>query len=243
MKKVLYVLGIIIILISISYSYYESKKTEVFLAGRVVGFDLEYNGAGIHNTKGNNLYTSSKTVGTMTFIKQNGEFAAVGHGITGKKSAGECYSVNFENIQKSGANSVGKIVASIDSSSKIGNISKESSYGVFGTADNISTQRYKKIKTENRYNIKNGTAYILIDFDGTGIKQYEVQITGINYFAHTKNIKISVTSQELINKTGGIVQGMSGSPLVQNGMLIGAINSVDIENPQEGYAIFIDKLI
>ena len=75
------------------------------------------------------------------------------------------------------------------------------------------------------------------------MKQYEIEITGINFFSFTKNLKISVKSPELIEKTGGIVQGMSGSPIIQNGKLIGAVNCVNVNNPLEAYGVFVDKLI
>lgn len=244
MKKTIYALCIIVAVIALSYSYYESKETEVYLTGKIVGFDVETI-QGNTNYTAKQLNTSSNGVGTMTFIKPNGEFAALGHSLTGGKTTtqGQCYGVEFSRIQKSTENGVGKIVASLDNNSKIGYVSKDSNCGVFGTVENVSFEKYKKIRTENRYEVKKGTAYILIDLDGKGIKQYEIEITGLNYFASTKNINITITSKDLINKTGGIVQGMSGAPIVQNGMLIGAINSVDVQYPLNGYGIFIDKLI
>lgn len=100
-----------------------------------------------------------------------------------------------------------------------------------------------KIKTENRFNIKKGDAYILLDIDNSGLKKYDVQIDEINYLFSTQNIGIKVTSEALIKMSGGIVQGMSGAPLIQNGNLIGAINCVNINDPLDAYAIFIDKLL
>ena len=73
--------------------------------------------------------------------------------------------------------------------------------------------------------------------------KYEVEITGINYLSFTRNLKITVKSPALISKTGGVVQGMSGTPIVQNGKLIGAINAVNTENPINAYGVFIDKLL
>ena len=80
---------------------------------------------------------------------------------------------------------------------------------------------YQSIQTENRFKIKTGTAYILINVDGYGIQKYEVEIKGINYIAFNRNIRIQVTSDELIKLSGGIVRGMSGAPLIQNDKLIG----------------------
>jgi len=79
--------------------------------------------------------------------------------------------------------------------------------------------------------------------DGENLESYKVEIVGINYLQSNKNIRIKITDEKLIKETGGIVQGMSGTPVMQNGKLIGAINCVNVNNPQDAYAIFIDKII
>lgn len=238
------ILILLFVIGGISGSYYESKVTEVYLAGKVVAFDLEDVSSNMVSS-GLVVNASYQSIGTMTFIKQNGDFAALGHPITENVDTveGECYEIQINSIQKSTKNRVGQIIAEVDEDSEIGNVYKQSNCGIFGTVDNISNNEYKKIQTENRYNVETGAAYILIDIDGTGLQEYEVEITGIDFFSYTKNLRISVTSQELIKKTGGIVQGMSGTPIVQNGKLIGAINSVDISSPTKAYGIFIDKLL
>ena len=85
--------------------------------------------------------------------------------------------------------------------------------------------------------------HFLIDHNNNFHKKYDVQIDEINYLFSTQNIGIKVTSESLIKMSGGIVQGMSGAPLIQNGNLIGAINCVNINDPLDAYAIFIDKLL
>ena len=236
------ILGFVILFLFMIFNYYDNKITEVYLTGKVVGFNTENIIEDMKTGDNKSIHASYKSVGTMTFIKSTGEYAAVGHSMPGY-DFGECYEIKIQDIKKGTESNTGRIIANLDEDSKIGYVSKNSSYGVFGTVDNIGTHEYKRIKTASRFEIEKGTAYILIDFDGTGIKEYEIEIEGINYLAFTKNINISVKSEELIRKTGGIVQGMSGTPIVQNGKLIGAVNCVDIDNPLQAHGIFIDKLI
>lgn len=96
-----------------------------------------------------------------------------------------------------------------------------------------------------REEIKEGKATILCSLDGQNPKEYEIEIEKIylenNY--DNKSMKIKVTDEDLINKTGGIIQGMSGSPIIQNGKFIGAVTHVLINNPKEGYAVFGDIML
>ena len=83
----------------------------------------------------------------------------------------------------------------------------------------------------------------LIRLDGEKLESYNVEIVAVNYLANNKNIRIKITDERLINETGGIVQGMSGTPVMQNGKLVGAINSVSVEDSKDAFAVFIDKLL
>lgn len=244
MKKRILLISLIVVSIIINFNYYENKREEVLLAGKVVGFDIQDS---IEDEEGNGVtvHTSTKSVGTITFIKENNEFVALGHSMSGENSEihGDCYEIQFEDIVKSTENKAGRIIADIKEEAKIGNVYGDSDYGIYGKVDNIVKNEYRKIKTANRYNITKGQAYLLINLDGNGLKEYEVEITKIDYLSTSQNIRILVKSQELIDISGGIVQGMSGAPLVQNGELIGAINSVNINNSLDAYAIFVDKLI
>lgn len=242
MKRDCIIVGFIILFLFMIYNYHNNKVTEVYLSGKVVGFNTEGMMEQTSESNSRIINTSYKSIGTITFIKNTGDYGALGHSVQGC-NLGECYEIKFENIEKSKANNVGSIIADLDEDSKIGCVLKNSEYGIFGSVDNINAQKQIKIQTASRYEIEKGTAYIYIDFDGKGLKKYEIEINGINYFAFTKNIKITITSEELIKKCGGIVQGMSGAPIVQNGKLVGAINSVDIENPVQANGIFIDKMI
>ena len=92
--------------------------------------------------------------------------------------------------------------------------------------------------------LKTGKAKILCELDENGIKEYEIEITKIkNDDENGKNFLISVTDEELLSKTGGIVQGMSGSPIIQNGKLVGAVTHVLVNDPSKGYGIFIENML
>lgn len=245
MKKSI-IIGVTILLIFLGiYHYYDNKKTEVYISGRLIGFELQDIKENINNDK--IINTSSKSIGTITFIENNStKFAAFGHSILQNNNThslvGNCYQVEFDHIEKATQNETGKIIAKLNKQEQVGSLNTENKYGIYGNLLN-SIQDEQLISTENRFNIKKGTAYILLNIDSTGLKKYEVQINQINYFASNQNIKIEVKSEELIKLSGGIVQGMSGAPLIQNGKLIGAINCVNINNPLDAYAIFIDKLL
>ena len=93
--------------------------------------------------------------------------------------------------------------------------------------------------------IKEGPAYILSTIDGTEVKQYEIEITKVHkrYTSGSRGIELKVTDQELLNTCGGIVQGMSGSPIIQDGKLVGAVTHVLVNDPTRGYGIFIENML
>lgn len=192
--------------------------------------------------------TSSMKIGTITFIKpETREFVALGHSTIknqSKKSKiiGSCYDIELEGIEKGTKEAIGSIVATSDKNNQIGYIYYDSNYGIFGKVEQIE-KNYPIVETACWYKVKKGNATILMDLEGKGLESYEVEIVEVNYLHKNKNIKLKVTDKKLIEKTGGIIQGMSGTPLLQNGKLIGAINYVSAQDPSIAYAIFIDKLI
>jgi len=128
---------------------------------------------------------------------------------------GLCYDVNLEGIDKGSKEEVGGIQASLKTGEQIGSIYYDSSYGIFGEMNEIDEQ-YEEIETACWYDVRCGDASILADIDGKGLKSYTIEITNINYINGNKNIKVKITDKDLIAKTGGIVQGMSGTPVIQN---------------------------
>ena len=195
-------------------------------------------------------------VGTASFYDiETGKIAALGHGITDVDtgdlvtiSNGELITTNVLSISKGEEGEPGEIRGTIEGGNKIGNVEKNTSLGIFGE---VSGKNYLGIKDSdaidvaNRNEIKEGKAYIICELE-TGKKgKYEIEIEKI-YTANNhdnKSMLIKITDSTLLEKTGGIIQGMSGSPIIQNGKLIGAVTHVLVNNPTEGYAVFADMML
>jgi len=198
---------------------------------------------------------SAAGVGTVTFYnEQTDTFAALGHAITDidtgeiiNTSSGEIDDVNIVSVVKGKKETPGKIQGTINQNSIIGNIYKNTKYGLYGIVKNhtnLSIDYSKKMKVASRHETKVGDAKILCGIDGQ-IKEYDIEIEKIfiNNYYDNKSMLIKVTDEELIQKTGGIVQGMSGSPIIQNGKFIGAVTHVFVNDPQIGYGVFGETMI
>lgn len=199
---------------------------------------------------------SAAGVGTVTFYEPSTKtFGALGHGITdidtGKLiniASGEFITTKILNINKGTNGNPGKIQGTIENQTKIGTISKNTRFGIFGKVDDLSNL---KIDTSNemevalRDEVKSGKAYILCCLDNKEPQKYEIEIKKIFYNNNydNKSMQIKVIDKNLIEKTGGIIQGMSGSPIIQNNKFIGAVTHVMISNPQEGYGVFADIML
>ena len=249
-KKIVFYLCICIIVFIGNIIYYDNKTEKVFISGKVFGFKIQTLDEEIEKYKDREdiIPTSLKKIGTMTFIKpSNKKFAALGHSIKEMENInnidGKCYNIVLDEIEKGSINKSGKIIGQLDENKMIGEILETNNYGIFGIIDETEKNKLEEVETASRYEIKRGEAEIAIDIDDKGIEKYKIEIKEIDYLHKNQNMKIKITSKELIGKTGGIVQGMSGTPIMQNGKLIGAINYVDSKDPTSAYAIFIDKLL
>ena len=198
---------------------------------------------------------SAAGVGTVTFYNEESQsFSALGHAITDidtgeiiNTSSGEIDDVNIVAIIKGEKEEPGKIQGTIKSNKIIGSIYKNTPYGIYGKVKNISNLSLdysKKMKVASRQEIDIGPAIVLSGIDGE-IKEYKIEIQKIylNNNYDNKSMIIKVVDDNLIEKTGGIVQGMSGSPIIQNNKFIGAITHVFVKDPTTGYAVFADKMI
>ena len=195
-------------------------------------------------------------VGTISFYEPStGEFAALGHGImdvdTGKLidiSTGEFITTNIIDIKKGEKGNPGKIQGSIENQITVGNIEKNTSFGVFGNLNNISALNIdlsNKMKVALRDEIKTGKASIICTLENNVRKEYEVEIQKIYKTNNTdnKSMTVKITDEELLEKTGGIIQGMSGSPIIQDGKFIGALTHVLVSDPSMGYGVFADMML
>lgn len=190
-------------------------------------------------------------VGTLTFIDPNTKiYGALGHEIiektTGQKleiKDGKIYSSTVTSITPSNEGNPGEKNARYDTNDVFGNITENSTSGIFGTyTSNIPDSKlYKVVKPEET---KLGTASILTVTSGNEIKEYKINILKINKDNQSvKNMLFEVTDSELLKVTGGIVQGMSGSPIIQGDNIIGAVTHVVVDDCTKGYGIFITNML
>ena len=199
---------------------------------------------------------SAAGIGTMTYYEPStGYFAALGHGITDVDtgellniSNGEFITSRVLSIIKGKEGLPGKIQGAIDNQTKLGTILKNSNLGIYGKIDEGALDKIgltKEMEVATRNEISLGEAKILCSLDGETPKEYAIEIEKIyiNNNYDNKSILIKVKDEELIQKTGGIVQGMSGSPVIQNGKFIGAVTNVLVNSPTKGYAVFGDLMI
>ena len=199
---------------------------------------------------------SAAGVGTVTFYDPaTKSFGALGHGITDIDTeelinieSGEFVTTEILNIKKGETGNPGRIQGTIDNQINIGTIFKNTKFGIYGKVSNPSALNLditNEMEVALREEIKEGQAKILCNLDGTGTKEYDIEIERIyrenNY--DNKSMKIKVVDKNLLNKTGGIIQGMSGSPVIQNGKFVGAVTHVLVNNPKEGYAVFGDIML
>lgn len=194
-------------------------------------------------------------VGTASFyIPSTGMFASLGHGITDIDtgdlitiSNGELVSTNIVSIQKGEKGKPGEIKGSIEGSSKIGEVYKNTSFGIFGKVSNKNSLKVTESEMDilNRDEIKKGKAQIICELEDGKKEHYDIEIQRI-YTANNKDNKsmlIKITDERLLEKTGGIIQGMSGSPIIQNGKFVGAVTHVLVNDPTTGYGVFADMML
>ena len=193
-------------------------------------------------------------IGTLTYVESNGTFGALGHGIsdadTGERleiSDGDLYRADILSIRKGTAGTPGELrgVINYREENRIGTICGNSQYGIRGQMEpGKYTESMKKIPTGLKQEIQTGKAEIRCDI-GDGIREYQCEILEIDSNARDTNkcFVLRITDDDLLSRTGGIVQGMSGSPVLQNGKLIGAITHVFVNDPTKGYGIFIENMM
>ena len=194
-------------------------------------------------------------IGTITYVDMNGNFGALGHGIsdsdTGdlvETSQGALYSTEIMGIEKGTIGKPGLLSGVIyyGPQSHMGDISQNTNEGIFGTVN----QQFKKQLTGEpmeiacRQDVKPGVAYIRSNVSGE-LEDYEIEIQKVDYNASHKNksMVIKVTDPRLLELTGGIVQGMSGSPIIQDGKLAGAVTQVFVQDASRGYGILIENML
>ena len=193
---------------------------------------------------------SAAGIGTMTFYNpENSTFAALGHGIcdydtnallsAGGGRVGDC---SIKGVIKSENGAPGELLGEF-SATKIGEIVKNTDLGLYGNAEKIPD--FPLVPVASRFEVKEGKAQFLCDIDGNGAKAYDIEITKVSHSAKIsgKNFVFKVCDRRLLEMTGGIVQGMSGSPILQNGKLVGAVTHVFVNDARRGYGIFAENML
>lgn len=194
-------------------------------------------------------------VGTMTYVTDKGEYGALGHGITDADvgnlidvEKGSIYETSILEIRKGKRGQPGEMSGMINYNDeyKLGTIEENTNVGIYGTLTNLpeELEDVSAIPVTYKEGIKKGRAQIISSVEGSR-KAYEIEIEQTDYHSegNNKGIQFQVTDEKLLEDTGGIIQGMSGSPIVQDGHIIGAVTHVFISDSKMGYGIFIENML
>lgn len=194
-------------------------------------------------------------LGTVTFLDSRSRFGALGHGIRDTDTnelldikRGRLYTTSIQDIKKGKSGTPGGMEGVIiyNNYNILGTVEKNTEEGIFGRIDRIDAlfSEQAPIPTASADQVHTGKAVIRCAADGE-VSEYGIRITKIDLNAREKNktLVIEVTDERLLDLTGGIVQGMSGSPIIQDGRLVGAVTHVFVQNASKGYGIFIENML
>ena len=197
---------------------------------------------------------ATRGIGTITYYNPvSKKFGALGHGIldvdTKKLMSvkdGTIMEANITDIKKGNKGSPGELVGMLNSDVTLGQIRINTPYGIYGSMDlmGINKLTTEKMPIALQDQVHEGPAVIYSNVDSE-IKQYDIYIESVNHFSNdeTKGMVLRITDPALLRKTNGIVQGMSGSPIIQDGKVIGAVTHVFVQDPTKGYGIFIENML
>ncbi len=192
-------------------------------------------------------------IGTLTFVKKNGDYGALGHPITNSNSntivpitSGNIYDCNLIGIHKGQKNNPGELRGVFVQKNSKGTIEKNTPYGIFGniTESDGLFDTNRCVDIGGRLSVRPGKATLVSSVSGIQ-EEYEIEIIKASYQTKSsdKSMVFRVTDERLLNLTGGIVQGMSGSPILQNGKLVGAVTHVFLSDSTKGYAVYSDWML
>ncbi len=186
-------------------------------------------------------------LGTVTFYNEDGCFASLGHPVSDEKGklfdvvGGQVYNSTVIGVNKATRGKAGELRGMFIGDKSVGDVKFNSSVGLYGKIHDFNAIEHKKIECGKA---RQGKAQIYSTVDGLLPKIYDIDIVKTDYFSGSnKNLVIKISDKELLKITGGILQGMSGSPIIQNGKLVGAVTHVFINDSSRGYGITIDKML
>jgi len=189
-------------------------------------------------------------VGTVTWYDpESKKFGALGHGVNNTRGellnmvSGAAYKAAVVSVRKGACGAPGQLMGALQEREPVGTLYKNTSRGVFGTTDTGWTGELLPVASAAE--IKTGKATIRSTVQGENVQEYSVEILKVypNSAASGRNILLRITDPALLEATGGIVQGMSGSPIIQDGKLVGAVTHVLVNDPTTGYGIFIENML
>ena len=186
-------------------------------------------------------------IGTVTYVKEDGSFASLGHPVTDSNgklieiNGGKVYSSSVLGVLKGIRGRAGELKGIFIGDKDRGEVYKNTNSGMYGKFHNFDTKNAEKIE---RGVARIGSAKILSTVDGENPKYYDIEIVKTDFRKNNlKNLVIKVTDKNLLEYTGGIVQGMSGSPIIQDGKLVGAVTHVFVNDSSRGFGISIDNML
>ena len=194
-------------------------------------------------------------IGTLTFINATtNRFGSLGHSINDVEtnecievSGGNIYKSKILGVKKGGSGKAGELMGTFSRENVVGNVDKNCEYGVYGYVSDIDVfiKNKTSIQIGGRLSAKPGKAKILSCINGDSIEEFDIEIIKTNFqsSSNQKSMVIRVTDDDLIDRTGGIVQGMSGSPIIQDGKLIGAVTHVFVNDATKGFGLYIDWML
>ena len=189
-------------------------------------------------------------IGTVTYYRpESGEFGALGHGVNTQNgnllqmTQGSVYGARVAAVKKGTAGTPGQLIGQLTDSEPLGTIAKNTEQGIFGQVSSGVFTEPLPVASESE--IHTGPATIRSTVEGNTLREYSVEILKVYSGSRDKgrNLLLKVTDPDLLATTGGIVQGMSGSPIIQDGKLIGAVTHVLVNDPTTGYGIFIENML
>ncbi len=235
-------------------------ESEALLRVRRAGKELELSVDTVKTEDGNRklgawVRDDTQGIGTMTYLKPDGSFGALGHGISDSDTGrvvemeeGALYETEILGIEKGSAGNPGVMAGVIyyGPGSRLGSVEQNTDCGIFGTVEQAfcDTVKQQAVEIGHRQDVKRGTAWIRSCVSGEAC-DYEIEIQRVDYSPsrENKSLVFQVTDERLLRLTGGIVQGMSGSPILQNGKLVGAVTHVFLQDSTRGYGIFVEDMI
>ncbi len=239
-------------MISLINQKIKDNKVDVTVSRNGKSLNLSLNLVKDGNTYKTGLYIKDQItgIGTLTYVDPESKiFGALGHEITSSGnnkivdiSSGKIFKAEITGTIKSTNVTTGEKRATFDSNYVYGTIEENTNKGIYGTY-NYAVDNERLIEVATKEEVQLGKAYLYTVLNGNNIEKFEINILKINNNSSNKNILFEIVDKALLDKTNGVIKGMSGSPIVQNNKLIGAVTHAIVNDSDKGYGIFITTML